>query len=32
MKEQKKIIDQTFEAWKGELEQLDDVCIFAVRV
>ncbi len=32
MVEQKKVIDQEFEKWKGGLEQLDDVCIIGVRV
>lgn len=30
--EQKKQIDQTFENWKGSLEQVDDVCVIGVRV
>ena len=29
---QKEIIYKTFEDWKGGLEQLDDVCVFAFRV
>ncbi|HEX8516132.1 MAG TPA: SpoIIE family protein phosphatase [Bacteroidia bacterium] len=29
---QKVIIENTFEAWKGNLEQVDDVCIMGVRV
>ena len=32
MAEQKEMINQTFEEWKGELEQLDDVCIIGVRL
>lgn len=32
MEEQKKIIDDTFEKWKGDLEQIDDVCVIGVRV
>jgi serine phosphatase RsbU (regulator of sigma subunit)/Tfp pilus assembly protein PilF len=32
MQEQQFIIDQTFESWKGDLEQVDDVCIIGVRV
>jgi serine phosphatase RsbU (regulator of sigma subunit) len=32
MEEQRKIIDASFETWKGELEQVDDVCIIGVRV
>lgn len=29
---QKGIIDETFEAWKGDMEQIDDVCMIGVRV
>ena len=32
MKDQKNIIDKTFEDWKGSLEQIDDVCVIGVRV
>jgi serine phosphatase RsbU (regulator of sigma subunit) len=32
MEEQRKIIDESFENWKGDLEQVDDVCIIGVRV
>ena len=32
MKEQKAIIDMVFEDWKGDLEQIDDVCVIGVRV
>ena len=32
MQEQKIIIDNTFENWKGELEQIDDVCVIGVRI
>ena len=32
MEEQKKSIENTFQTWRGELEQLDDVCIIGVRV
>jgi len=32
MEEQKVIIDDAFEAWRGSLEQIDDVCIIGVRV
>ena len=31
MDEQKKIIDEVFETWKGDINQLDDVCIIGVR-
>jgi serine phosphatase RsbU (regulator of sigma subunit) len=32
MKEQKRIINETFNLWMGDLEQVDDVCIIGVRV
>jgi serine phosphatase RsbU (regulator of sigma subunit) len=32
MEEQKEIINQKFEAWRGELEQVDDVCVIGVRI
>ncbi|MCB9335790.1 MAG: tetratricopeptide repeat protein [Flavobacteriales bacterium] len=32
LNKQKEIINQTFEDWKGDLEQLDDVCIIGVRI
>ena len=32
MEEQKFLIDQEFEKWKGDLEQIDDVCMIGVRV
>jgi len=32
MEEQKKSIDEAFETWKGDLEQIDDVCVIGVRV
>jgi len=32
MAEQRKILERTFEEWKGSLEQLDDVLIIGVRV
>jgi serine phosphatase RsbU (regulator of sigma subunit) len=32
MKIQKQLINSAFEDWKGELEQLDDVCVIGVRV
>lgn len=32
MAEQKKILDNIFEEWKGNLEQVDDVCVMGVRV
>lgn len=32
MDAQKDIIDETFETWKGNLDQIDDVCVIGVRV
>ena len=32
MEEQKQTIDEAFESWKGELEQVDDVCVIGVRI
>ena len=32
MEEQKITINETFETWKGDLEQIDDVCVIGVRV
>ena len=32
MEEQKKSIDEAFETWKGDLEQIDDVCVIGVRM
>lgn len=30
--EQRNILEQRFNAWKGDLEQVDDVCIIGVRI
>jgi tetratricopeptide (TPR) repeat protein len=32
MDEQKKLVNGEFENWKGELEQVDDVCVIGVRI
>jgi len=32
MQEQKKILLETFESWKGSLEQVDDVCMVGIRI
>jgi serine phosphatase RsbU (regulator of sigma subunit) len=32
MDEQKQIIEETFIKWKGDLEQVDDVCVIGVRI
>jgi serine phosphatase RsbU (regulator of sigma subunit) len=32
IEQQRQLIDEAFEAWKGQLEQLDDVCVIGVRI
>jgi len=32
LNEQKELLDETFEVWKGNLEQIDDVCVIGVKV
>jgi serine phosphatase RsbU (regulator of sigma subunit) len=32
MQEQAKILKDKFETWKGELEQVDDVCVIGIRI
>ena len=32
MEEQRILIDEAFETWRGDLEQIDDVCIIGVRL
>lgn len=32
MLEQKNIMDETFEKWRGEIEQIDDVCVIGLKV
>ncbi|TXB64798.1 tetratricopeptide repeat protein [Vicingus serpentipes] len=32
MEEQRTIIDNAFENWRGNLEQIDDVCVIGVRI
>jgi hypothetical protein len=32
MNEQKGLNEEAFEKWKGNLDQIDDVCIIGVRV
>ena len=29
---QKKLIEETFEKWRGNIEQIDDICVIGVRV
>ena len=31
MEDQKLLLDNAFESWRGELEQIDDVCVMGVR-
>ena len=32
MEQQRELIDEAFENWRGSLEQLDDVCVIGVRI
>lgn len=32
MSEQKKIIESAFENWKGDMEQIDDVCVIGIKI
>ena len=32
MSEQKVILEKEFQKWKGQLEQIDDVCVMGVRI
>lgn len=32
MSRQKQLLEETFENWKGDIEQIDDVCVIGVRV
>ncbi|MBL7897957.1 MAG: hypothetical protein JNJ99_05445, partial [Crocinitomicaceae bacterium] len=32
MKSQKKALDDYFNDWRGNLEQVDDVCVIGVRI
>jgi hypothetical protein len=32
MLEQRTILNETFESWKGDIEQIDDVLVIGVRV
>ncbi len=32
MEEQKQLLDESIENWRGELEQVDDICIIGVKV
>jgi serine phosphatase RsbU (regulator of sigma subunit) len=32
MKKQHKILEKTFQQWKGDLDQVDDICIMGIRI
>jgi serine phosphatase RsbU (regulator of sigma subunit) len=32
LSEQKKILSESFDNWRGNLEQLDDVCIIGIKM
>ena len=32
MEEQKQILDETITKWRGEQEQVDDICVIGVRI
>jgi hypothetical protein len=32
VKEQKKLLNQTLEDWKGDLEQMDDIIVIGLKV
>jgi serine phosphatase RsbU (regulator of sigma subunit) len=32
LKDQKKAIDEEFNSWKGDLEQIDDICILGIKI
>lgn len=32
LNQQKEILDDTFENWRGDLEQIDDVCVIGVKI
>ena len=32
MEEQKQILDETIEKWRGQQEQIDDICVIGVRI
>ncbi len=32
MPQQKEILAQEFENWKGKMDQIDDVCVFGIKV
>jgi serine phosphatase RsbU (regulator of sigma subunit) len=32
LKEQKHTLDKAFESWRGNLEQVDDVCVIGIKI
>lgn len=32
MDKQEQVLDETIERWRGDNEQLDDICVFGVRI
>ena len=32
LQQQKLILDNAFESWKGSLEQVDDVCVIGIKI
>jgi hypothetical protein len=32
MSEQKEVLAQEFQNWKGDKEQIDDVCVMGIRI
>jgi serine phosphatase RsbU (regulator of sigma subunit) len=32
MSEQKEILDETIISWKGDLDQVDDICIIGIKI
>ena len=32
MEKQKQILEETFESWRGNIEQIDDVCVIGIRI
>jgi serine phosphatase RsbU (regulator of sigma subunit) len=32
MEEQRSLIEETFEKWRGNIEQIDDVCVIGIRI
>jgi serine phosphatase RsbU (regulator of sigma subunit) len=32
MEEQKKVLENTLESWKGNLEQVDDILVIGIRI